>query len=67
LEYVKGEFYYDDPNWMWKEIPTVTGDVLIFPSWLRHRTQVNNSNEKRWVLTSNFSQEFNPQPFYNGQ
>jgi ectoine hydroxylase-related dioxygenase (phytanoyl-CoA dioxygenase family) len=52
---------------MWKEIPTVTGDVLIFPSWLRHRTQVNNSNEKRWVLTSNFSQEFNPQPFYNGQ
>lgn len=67
LEYVKGEYYYDDPNWMWQPIPTITGDVLIFPSWLRHRTQENMSNEKRWVLTSNFNQEFNPNHFYNGK
>ncbi len=65
LEYVKGEHYFDDQMWMWKEIPTISGDVLIFPAWLRHRTQVNNSDEKRWVLTTNFSQEFNPNNFWN--
>jgi uncharacterized protein (TIGR02466 family) len=43
LEYVKGEYYYDDPMWMWKQIPTISGDVLIFPAWLRHRTQLNLS------------------------
>ena len=67
LEYVKGGFYHDDPEWMWKEIPCVTGDVLIFPGWLQHKTQVNQSDEKRWVLTTNFNQEFNPTPFYNGK
>jgi uncharacterized protein (TIGR02466 family) len=65
LEYVKGEYYYDDPMWMWKQIPTISGDVLVFPAWLRHRTQQNQSNEKRWVLTTNFSQEFNPNKFWN--
>lgn len=67
LEYVKSGFYFDDPEWMWKEIPTITGDVLIFPGWLKHKTQENKSDEKRWVLTTNFNQEFNPNPFYNGK
>jgi hypothetical protein len=60
---------------MWKEVPAITGDVLVFPGWLKHRTQVNNahsklliddngvgreenSSEDRWVLTTNFTQEF---------
>ena len=75
LEYNKSNQYHDDPNWMWKEVPAITGDVLVFPGWLKHRTQVNNahsklliddngvgheesSSEDRWVLTTNFTQEF---------
>jgi uncharacterized protein (TIGR02466 family) len=58
LEYTKGMFYHDNHEWMWKEIPVVTGDVLIFPGWMQHRTQINNSSENRWVLTTNFVQEF---------
>jgi uncharacterized protein (TIGR02466 family) len=65
LEYVKGEHYFDEPSWMWKQVSTITGDVLIFPAWLRHRTQVNQSDDKRWVLTTNFSQEFNPNKLWN--
>ena len=57
LEYHKG-FYmkqYDDELYGWKTIPAVTGDVLLFPGYLRHRTQANtNQTEKRWVLTSNY-------------
>jgi uncharacterized protein (TIGR02466 family) len=38
----------------WKVVPAESGDVLMFPGWLRHRTQKNNSNIKRWVLTTNY-------------
>lgn len=59
LEDLKGFYYHDTHDWMWREIPVVSGDILVFPGWLKHRTQVNNSNEERWVLTTNFEQEFN--------
>jgi ectoine hydroxylase-related dioxygenase (phytanoyl-CoA dioxygenase family) len=59
LEDLKGFYYHDTNDWMWKEIPVVSGDVLIFPGWLKHRTQPNNSDEERWVITTNFEQEFN--------
>ena len=46
---------YDDELYGWKQIPAVSGDVLLFPGYLRHRTQANtNPNERRWVLTSNY-------------
>jgi uncharacterized protein (TIGR02466 family) len=57
LEHYRG-FTLHNKNeelWMWKKVPAKTGDVLIFPGWLRHRTEPNNSNERRWVLTTNFS------------
>jgi uncharacterized protein (TIGR02466 family) len=54
LEYHKCLNNHETPDWMWKEIPTVTGDVLIFPAWLQHRTQKNLSGQNRWVLTTNF-------------
>jgi hypothetical protein len=61
LEYNKG-FYmknYDDEMFGWKAIPAITGDVLFFPGYLRHRTQPNkNKNEKRWVLTTNYLGNF---------
>jgi uncharacterized protein (TIGR02466 family) len=61
LEYHKG-FYmknYDDEMFGWKRIPAVTGDVLFFPGYLRHRTQPNNNQSmKRWVLTTNYLGSF---------
>jgi uncharacterized protein (TIGR02466 family) len=53
LEYVKN--FHERPNrdWMWREVPAVTGDVLIFPGWLPHRTQISKSDDERWVLTNN--------------
>jgi len=39
----------------WRAVPAVTGDVLFFPGWLQHRTQANQSNEDRWVCTTNYT------------
>ena len=47
-----GYFEYEE-NLKWKEIPTTSGDVIIFPGTLNHRTQINKSLEDRWVLTTN--------------
>jgi hypothetical protein len=56
LEYHNTCYPYpiDDEISNWKEIKTKTGDVVMFPGWLRHRTQTNRSNEDRWVLTTNY-------------
>jgi uncharacterized protein (TIGR02466 family) len=44
---------------LWRQIPTISGDLLVFPGWLKHRTQTNLSNENRWVLTTNLMQKLN--------
>ncbi len=44
---------------LWRQIPTISGDVLIFPGWLIHRTQPNMSDGNRWVLTTNLMQKWN--------
>ena len=36
-------------------VPAVTGDVLFFFGWLHHRTQPNQSEQERWVLTTNYT------------
>ena len=38
----------------WSTVPTETYDVLIFPSWLKHRTQPNFSQQKRIAVSMNF-------------
>lgn len=58
LENLKSFYYRNEQNWSWKEIPTISGDVLIFPGWLKHRTQQNKSGKDRWVLTSSYDQSF---------
>jgi uncharacterized protein (TIGR02466 family) len=58
LEYSKSGYYHDDPQWMWKSVPITSGDVLVFPGWLIHKTEKNMSQEDRWVLTTNIFQEF---------
>jgi len=53
MEYQKGFHRRDNMGWEWNECKTKTGDVLCFPGWLKHRTQPSNSDEQRWVLTTN--------------
>jgi uncharacterized protein (TIGR02466 family) len=45
---------FDEEEFNWKKVEAKTGDVLIFPGWIKHRTQPNESDEKRWVLTTNY-------------
>ena len=45
---------FDEEEFNWKKVEAKTGDVLIFPGWIKHRTQPNESDENRWVLTSNY-------------
>lgn len=45
---------YDEEEFNWKVVPAKTGDILIFPGWLKHRTQPNKSDINRWVLTTNY-------------
>jgi hypothetical protein len=39
----------------WREIPVQTGDVVIFPGWVLHRTQKNASDENRIVASFNLA------------
>jgi hypothetical protein len=38
----------------WCSVPAVAGDVLFFPGWIQHRTQASQTDEERWVLTTNY-------------
>jgi uncharacterized protein (TIGR02466 family) len=58
LELLNSSGYHNSSNWRWKEIKTISGDILVFPSWLIHRTQENNTDEGRYVLTTNFINDF---------
>lgn len=53
LEYHKQGFplVSDDP--FYREVLCETNDVLIFPGWLKHRTQTCNVDDERIVITFN--------------
>lgn len=53
LEYAKTNSPQVPEENLWRSIPCQTNDVLIFPGYLRHRTQANNSDEDRIVYTIN--------------
>ena len=38
----------------WCSVEASEGDVLFFPGWLQHRSQPNNSNAERWILSANY-------------
>lgn len=40
----------------WTTIPVKTGDVLLLPPWLYHRTEKNETDEPRYILSLNFVQ-----------
>jgi len=44
--------YYDD-GMDWEYIEVKTNDVLFFPGWLIHKTEINNSNQDRYVMSLN--------------
>jgi len=39
----------------WITVPTVTGDALIFPGWLFHKTQPSHTTQRRITMTFNIS------------
>jgi uncharacterized protein (TIGR02466 family) len=52
--YPKAEEYGYD----WRTIAVETGDVLFFPGFMRHRTEVNESDDDRIVLSANITIDF---------
>lgn len=54
LEYHKmGSSWHESQ--LWKEVKVKTNDVLIFPGWLNHRTQINETDTDRIVMTYNIN------------
>jgi len=53
LEYHKTNTPITPEEELWKAIPCETNDILIFPGWLKHRTQPNLTDNDRIVLTMN--------------
>jgi hypothetical protein len=42
-----------DDRWLWNEIKCTDNDVLIFQGGIVHKTEPNQSNENRWIMTTN--------------
>ena len=53
LEYHKTSYPIFPEESLYRALPTETNDVLIFPGWMRHRVQPNNTDQDRIVLTFN--------------
>ena len=53
LEYHKHNFPVIPELSFYKEVQCNTNDVIIFPGWLRHRTQINHTDQERIVMTFN--------------
>tara|TARA_A100001035_G_scaffold226568_1_gene187629 strand:- start:1695 stop:2306 length:612 start_codon:yes stop_codon:yes gene_type:complete len=53
LEYHKANSYINAEEELWKPVHCTTNDVIIFPGWLKHRVQPNQSDEERVVMTIN--------------
>ena len=41
------------PSWLETEVDVNTGDLFLFPGWLRHRTLKNNTDETRYIMSFN--------------
>ena len=39
---------------LWYPVDVKTGDFLLFPPWLWHKTEKNLSNESRYVMSINY-------------
>ena len=57
LEYHWGSSYgmQDGGNrTLWYPIDIRTGDIVLFPGWLYHKTEASQSDEPRYVMSTNF-------------
>ena len=45
-------------NHPWRRINVTQGDVVFFPSWLRHKTGYNDTNNRRLTLTMNITPDY---------
>tara|TARA_B100000945_G_C20192564_1_gene507592 strand:- start:34 stop:690 length:657 start_codon:yes stop_codon:yes gene_type:complete len=45
------DYYHREYDWV--TIPVKTNDVIFFPGWLLHRTEPNQVDEKRYVMSIN--------------
>lgn len=55
LEYHKTGYPYNAEHTIWQPVEAVSGDVLIFPGWLNHRTQENDVGGERICMTYNIN------------
>ena len=53
LEYHKSGWPIYPEESLYKAVPAETNDILIFPGWIRHRVQPNNTDQERIVMTFN--------------
>lgn len=53
LEYHKHSWPVIPELSFYKEVPVATNDVMIFPGWLKHRVQPNQTDSERLVMTFN--------------
>jgi len=44
-----------DTDLLWGPIEVETNDVLFFPGWLTHKTEKNETNNPRYILSTNLS------------
>ena len=51
-EYRASELMNVEP---WRRVSVSQGDVLFFPGWLRHKTEENNTSERRMILSLNIT------------
>ena len=47
------DYNYYDQGMDWEYIDVQTNDVLFFPGWLTHKTEVNKTNKDRYVMSLN--------------
>ena len=39
---------------LWYPVAVKTGDIVMFPGWLYHKTEASQSDEPRYVMSTNF-------------
>jgi uncharacterized protein (TIGR02466 family) len=57
MEYAWGALPSDEArgiNDIWYPVEVKTGDFVLFPSWLKHKTEESNTDESRYVMSINF-------------
>ena len=47
------DYHYYERGGEWEPIEITSGDILFFPGWMYHKTEVNKSKEDRYVMSLN--------------